>query len=213
MAQGIAVYVQALPSSVGEAPSKNFGDNFEDSEFELSHSSKVALSIAKGFGSHEITAMGHEPVLHEAIARGATSTVSLPFCDNPYEQAKSIPRDLFSKIIIPESVDGPFTGASLAGALISLYGYSFQLVEKEGFSRHAAENSVLLVKDYSSSIAPIDLRRIKLAVEVKIEKHTTVGLLNVSRINPKDMHEELRGEPRDISNAITKRLKRVTLQI
>ena len=83
MAERVLVYVQAMPVVVPHSIKK-----FQDlgmSEFSISHSSKVALSAAKSLGFHEIVALGFPPVLQESLARGATSWVSMPLCDDPLE--------------------------------------------------------------------------------------------------------------------------------
>ena len=204
----LGVYVQALPVSLSNPSStKKFEEQFKDSDFVLSHSSKIALKVAKSLGYHEVCAFGHSSILHEALARGATSAYSVPLFVNVVDQARSIPRDHFSSIVLPENLDGPFTGASLAGALISLYGLSFALWD--GANRHP-ESRVILVKDIDSSDS-IDVRRISQAVATKVETSTVIGQDDVatSSMQGGARHEELTGSMEEISGTIAKRLRRL----
>jgi hypothetical protein len=209
----ILVYVQALPSDVatsGEGSSqraKSFVEHFQNSpEFALTHSSKVALSRALLLGTMDVTAIGYAPVLHEAIARGASTAISVPLCDTPYEQAKSFPEGN-SQIIIGENPDGPFGGASLAGALVALRGYPFRLWDEE--KPEYLENSIVLVKDLLLPTPSIDARRIKRATEEKFDAEAVLGSCRVSSVaGASARYEVISGNPVDLSAPLIKRLRR-----
>jgi hypothetical protein len=204
----IAVYVQALPVTLSDFQSKQgkFGDQLQGASFKLSHSSKIALSVATRSGSHDITAIGHTSVLHEALARGATSVVPVPLFDNPLAQAKSFPASRFSSIIIPENLDGPFSGASLSGAISFLRGMSFTVLENT--NSRLAEDCVILVKDDLKPDA-IDIRRIYGATNVKLRDEAVIGELEVSKHSQDSKkREEIRGDSETVSNLIRRRLRR-----
>jgi len=210
-ARRVGVYVQALPVSLSDPASKerNFAEQFQDANFELSHSSKVALDVARKLGVHDVCAFGHHSVLFEALARGATSIVSLPLHYNPSEQARSIPRDGFSTLVIPENCDGPFSGAALAGAVAMLHNLPLVLIDiPDSVSRTLPKDSILLVKDLVRSDS-IDIRRINPALDVHIEPLPVIGRAEVTFKADEKKHEELKGDARELSASIAKRLRRL----
>ena len=207
---GILVYVQAIPLEQA-GPKRSFEEFFQDSEFEMSYSSKIALTTALKFSTSEITAVGFTPILHEALARGATKAVAVPFCDDALEQAKTLPRG--SMILVGENPDGPFTGASLAGALAHLRGISIHLYEyDEGKKQNAnkfTEGTVMLIKN--GTVAEMDVRKIKQAVETRILIESPVGRLDVERTSREIRHELLSGSTGENVSAISRRLTRVAI--
>ena len=113
----ILVYVQAIPRNVSSGARK-FKD-LSSSEFDLTHSSKAAMAEAQRiFPDAEVTVAGYQAVLPEALSRGASKAVSLPMCQDPLDQAKSFPSaEKYDCIVVGETPEGPFTWASLCGAL------------------------------------------------------------------------------------------------
>ena len=134
----------------------------------MSQSSKAALAFASTLGFHDVVAVGFSPVLREALARGATSCISMPLCDDPLEQASFFPKDNFSHVIIGENSDWVFTGASLAGTLSESRKMRFCLFQ-DGDSIDFPESSIILVKDSGESTSSIDIRRIKSSLEAECE--------------------------------------------
>ena len=133
----------------------------------MSQSSKAALAFGSTLGFHDVVAVGFSPVLREALARGATSCISMPLCDDPLEQASFFPKDNFSHVIIGENSDWVFTGASLAGTLSESRKMRFCLFQ-DGDSIDFPERSVILVKDSGESTSSIDIRRIKASFEASV---------------------------------------------
>lgn len=213
MSGSIAAYVQALPVTLADSQSQKgkFGDMLLGASFVLSHSSKVALSVAKRIGGHDVIAIGHSSVLHEALARGATSAISVPLFDNPLAQARSFPPDQrFSTIVIPENLDGWFSGAALAGAIAVYRELNFSVLEDS----HFTENCVILVRDNSRPDA-IDIRRINGATNVEIkDEEPAIGELEVSKSSQDaKRREEISGDEKSVSNAIARRIRRSIIKL
>jgi len=206
----VLVYVQAIPVGPDGTVERSFEEYFLGAtEFALSHSSKVALSKALLLGTMDVTAVGYAPVLHEALARGASNSISVSVCDTPFEQAKTFPSGDF-EILVGENPDGFFSGASLAGALVALRDYTFRVWDEE--RPEYLGNSVVLVKDLLSPTPEIDIRRIRKASEAKFDAEAAIGR---SRISPtasssSRSNEILTGNPADLSSALKKRLRRST---
>lgn len=208
MSGSIAVYVQALPLALADSQPKNgnFGDLLQGASFVLSHSSKVALSVSTKSGNHDVVAIGQNSVLHEALARGATSAISVPLFDTALAQERSFPDQQFSTIVVPENLDGPFSGASLAGAIAFHRGLSFFVLEDP--NSRLAENSVVLVRDNLKPDA-IDIRRINGATNVKIKVEPAIGELEVSKQSQDaKKREEISGDDRSVSSTIARHLRR-----
>jgi hypothetical protein len=197
----LLVYVQALPSSIGLV--KKFKD-LEDAEFRLSHSSKVALSFASSLGFHEILAAGFAPVSNEAVARGATSVFSLPLCDEPARQAEFFPKEEFTHIIIGESLDWVFSGASLVGVLAHKYNLKAYIAAKE---TKYPERSLILVKDPGAAPEAIDVRRIKGAMEVKLDVKDVQGEVSFQTLEPVRT-EMISGESAEIASSLSRKIRR-----
>ena len=204
----VLVYVQAIPvsSSSGESSrEKSFVEYFQNSaEFTMTHSSKVALEKAQLLGTSDVTAIGYSPILHEAMARGASAGISVPACDTPYRQARTFPQGNF-EILIGENGDGLFNGASLAGALVAMHGYVFRMWGEE--KPEYLENSVVLVKDLLQPTPGIDIRRVKRASEARFEAEAVDGNSRILSI-PSARNEILSGNSKDLSSALSKRLRR-----
>ena len=204
----ILVYVQALPVSVPTSARK-FQD-LESSEFRMSHSSKAALSFAATLGFHEIVAAGFSPILREALARGATSCMTMPLCDDPLEQSSFFPKKRdgsFSHIIIGENPEWAFTGATLAGALAESRKSRIRLFQ-EGDKLEFDEGSITLVKDSGEGLRSIDVRRIKTSSETSVNPDGVLGNSSFSKLEPR-RNESLTGNAKEISSLLSRRIMRI----
>jgi hypothetical protein len=203
----LLVYVQAIPSWIPRG-TKKFKD-LEKAEFRLSHSSKAALSLATSMGFHEIVAAGYALVLNEAIARGATSVVSLPLCDDPVKQAGFFPDENFTNVLIGENVDWVFSGASLLGVLVherNLKG-TLSTLHKDG---KFPEGCVILVKDPGDATVTIEVRRIKDAMEVNPHPEEVLGDVSFSELEAVKT-ETISGEPAEIASALSRKIRRLVV--
>jgi len=174
----------------------------------MSQSSKAALAFASTLGFHETVAVGFSPILREALARGATSCVSVPLCDDPLEQASFFPKNDFSHVIIGENSDWAFTGSSLAGAVSESRKMRFCLF-KDGDSIEFPERSVILVKDSGESTSSIDIRRIKSSSETNVNPEGVLGDATLSKRETK-RSESVSGDVSEIAAILTRRIKRIT---
>ena len=205
VAERVLVYVQAMPVVVPHSIKK-----FQDlgmSEFSISHSSKVALSAAKSLGFHEIVALGFPPVLQESLARGATSWVSMPLCDDPLEQASFFPKNTIFPIIIGENSDWVFTGASLAGVLAESRACNLLLLEKDAYTE-LSDNSIVLVRDSGRNAGNIDVRRIKTSADEELNSQSVLGNSTLSRIEGKKT-EPISGDEDQLVSLLTRKLNRI----
>ncbi|MGI0091926.1 MAG: hypothetical protein ACREBS_09470 [Nitrososphaerales archaeon] len=206
----ILVYVQALPVSI-PGWARKFQD-LESSEFRMSHSSRVALAFASALGFHEIVAAGFPPVLREALARGATSCMSIPLCDDPLEQASFFRKGVesFYHVIVGENPDWVFTGASLAGVLAESHKLRFQLFQ-EGDSLYFKESSIILVKDPGEASQNIDVRRIKSSSEKDVNHEDVLGNSTFSKQEPRK-NELISGDPKEIASFLSRRIRRLVVR-
>ena len=201
----VLVYVQAVP--IGIPTSAKRLQDISDGKFRISHSSRAALALATSLGAKEIVAAGHGPVLPEAVARGASSSVPLPLFDDPLKQAQSFPDDTFSQIVIGENDDWLFSGASLAGILARSRGLKIALHDS-GHQQQFSEGSVIVVRDEGESTPSIDIRRIRDAVTASAGPSQVYGRIVFSKLEePKT--ELVVGSPREISSAVKRKLRRL----
>ena len=203
----VLVFVQAVPTHV---PGVDKFSDLSKAAFSLSHSSKVALNRSKRI-QREFVAIGHSSVLAEALARGATRVFSVPLCDDPFEQAMTFPKDgHWTNVIIGENPDGPFTGASLSGALSALWGWNLSLdnsFDKE--PKPYLPSFIILVKDDIDRAYNIDVRHISHALEQKIPNSDVKGTLQLLKQQVQPRHETLNADsPKEIATSILRRLRR-----
>jgi len=201
----ILVYVQAIPVFV-PGSARKFTD-LETCEFRMSHSSKAALAYTTVDDSAEIVAAGFSPILREAVARGASSTFSMPLCDDPQKQQSFFPRDAnFSSFVIGESPDWVFSGSSLAGVVSVKFGLPLRVRSNQGKLDHG---SVILVLDSGDESTNINVRRIDLAFEAPANPEGVLGESSFRRLEEK-RSEALDGAPDEIALVISRRLRRIT---
>lgn len=206
-ASQIFVYVQAVPIFVASSARK-FQD-LEDSEFEMTHSSKNALSFASSLGAAEIVAVGYPPILREAILRGATRFKAVPLCDDPLQQLSFFPQeDAADHIIVGENFGWVFTGASLAGTMAQRRTKDL-IVCNRGDSPELRKGSVILVRDSGESAGSIDVRRVKNASEASIDPEGVLGSSTLLK-QESGKTEFIGGEPSEVATALTRKLKRLT---
>jgi len=232
----ILVYVQAVPSSV--PPSlKQFSD-LETCDFNMSHSSRVALSFASTLGFSDIVAAGFSPIMKEALARGASSCYSMPLCDDPFDQISFFPTDDFSNIVVGENPDWVFSGASLCGAIIGAKGFDLAPISKE-----LPPNSIMLVPDSGEETSGVDIRRISFSSSSMITASFNAALRGMevprqvkdlgrkdamkdlaSSKNPERVFgssifaksetkrsEQVSGSPKEIVSTLTRRIRRLVI--
>jgi hypothetical protein len=200
----ILIYVQAVPKT--STNPKRFQD-LMNSEFVLAYSSKMAISKAqKFFPESEVTAAGYSKVLPETIARGAHRVISLPFCDDPIEQAKSFPAfDNFDLAIVAENLEGPFTGASLCGALAALRKLDFEIADEPSSFRHR----LILLRDGESFPFEIDVRKINAAFNQEITPSEVRGDSILEKKEPRSSPEFTSGSAAEIAGTFSRRLRRI----
>ena len=201
----LLVYVQAVPNMIPSS-AKSLKD-LAGVKFKMSHSSKTALAIASSIGSKEIVAAGFGPVLSEAVARGASSTVPVPLIDDPLRQAESIPKESFTHILVGESADWFFSGASLAGILARSRGMGVGLFET-GQTIHFKPGSIIVVRDDGDSLANIDIRRINDSITANQDSKEMSGVLTFSKLE-ESRTELVMGNPREVSSGINRKLRRL----
>jgi hypothetical protein len=180
----------------------------EITEFRMSHSSKTALAFAKVLDFPEIVAVGFSPVLREAIARGATSCISVPLCEDPLEQASFFPKGEFSHVIVGENPEWVFTGASLAGIISESRNLRFELF-KEGDSTDFPESSVILIKDSGESALGVDIKRIKDSFEAPVNPEAVLGGSTLLKREQKK-GESLTGEAKEIASTLQRKIRRLS---
>ncbi len=204
----VLVYVQAVPTSIPRS-AKRFG-NIELSEFRMTHSSKVALVRASQIKDSGVVAIGYAAVLNEALARGATSAISVPLCDNPVEQAKFFPQEKSNLILIGENPDGIFSGAALAGALSALRNIPVH-ANYPGHDAHQIDSqkeSILIVNDDGKSLGNVDISRIRKSAESVFNIAGILGRTELMSAEPQSAKQPFKGEPKEIASMILKRLRR-----
>jgi hypothetical protein len=204
----VLVYAQAVPRHIPGGVDK-FSD-LSKATFSLGHSSKAALNRAKRTRK-EIVAIGHSAILAEALTRGAAKVLPVSLCDDPFEQAMTLPKNnRWANVIIGENPDGPFTGASLSGALSAIWGWTLVLdnsLDKE--PEPYPPSSIILVKDDIDQAYNIDVRQIVPALEKKIRHSDVKGTLQLLRQRAEPRHETLNADsPNEIATSILRRLRR-----
>jgi hypothetical protein len=200
----VLVYLQAVPSSITGTP-KKFID-LENSEFRMSHSSKAALAFATKHFEGKIIAAGFSPVLRESVARGATSTLSMPLCDDPQNQLSFFPRkENFACIVVGENPDWVFSGASLCGLIAAKLG--LKVMTSAQFS--AEPDSVILVPDSGEDPANIDIRKISGALEAPANPESVLGD-SFFRKMEESKQESLTGSSKEMTSVVARRLQRIT---
>ncbi len=203
----ILVYLQAIPRTVSSAATKF--EDLSNSEFVLNHSSKIAIAEARRiFPDAEIIAAGYQSVLPEAFARGASKVISLPMCQDPLDQAKNLPAtEKYACIVVGENPDGPFTGASLCGAIAALRKVEFSIGNK--FT--SGLNGILLLREDESASHNIDVRRICTAFEEKIAISEIRGNLSLGKKEVVSGSETVQGSPQEIASTLARRLRRLAV--
>jgi len=173
----------------------------------MSHSSKSAIAFAAKHSSGVIVAAGFSPILREAVARGASSTFSMPLCDDPLEQYTFLPGDQkFSNIVVGENPDWIFSGASLCGVIATKLGYKFCLSKN---AESVEPHSVVLVLDSVEESSEIDIRRIALSMEAPANPEGVLGdssFKKMEEVKP----EMISGTLEELSSVISRRLRRIT---
>lgn len=199
--------MQAIPTAIPSS-AKRFED-LQDSLFEMTHSSKKALSFASALGAGEIIAIGYPPILRDAIMRGATRFISAPLCDDPLQQLTFFPKEeMTGHVIIGENPEWIFTGASLAGA-VSQRNAKRLIVCSTCDSLDLSRRSVILVRDSGANAGIIDIRRVKSASEAGVDPERVLGsstLLKEESRKP----EVVSGQPSEVASVLTRKLRRLT---
>lgn len=207
----LLVYVQAVPKTLPSGVRK-FSD-LSRSEFVLTHSSKTLLANArKLFPLREIASAGYHAILREALARGADKAISLPLCDDPLDQAKSLPTgDLYSHILVGENPDGPFSGASLCGALAALRKMDLSVIDRSSGSEAVHRTGIFLVRDEGPP-NNIDIRRIGYSLKQTFVVSQVRG--NSSLEKGEDSKREVIGadSAQEIAASFSRRLRRLAIQ-
>lgn len=202
------VYVQAIPVSI-PASARKFTD-LEKSEFKLSHSSKIALAVACGLGSSDITAAGFSPILRETVARGASKIHEMPLCDNPQNQSSFFPKAAFDLTVIGENPDWIFSGASLAGLIARRNHLEVKPYSEDKRIDLEESQAVILVPDSGLEGAPpIDIRRIDRSMEVEVNPEGLLGDYLFRKMEERKP-ELLSGSPEESAGVIARRLQRIT---
>lgn len=174
----------------------------------MSHSSEVALGFTSQRGDVELVAAGFPPILREAVARGATSTFSMPLCDDPLEQLSFFPReDRFSTVLVGENPDWVFSGASLAGLISVRMGYNLRV--SSGPRGLLQPNCVILALDSGEEVSNIDVRRIILATADHANPEGVLGNSSFRKLD-ETKPEILTGSPAEMASVISRRLRRIT---
>ncbi|MHB1907258.1 MAG: hypothetical protein ACYCQJ_00140 [Nitrososphaerales archaeon] len=199
----ILAYVQAVPSAIHDSQ-KNFSELNE--RLRMVHSSQALLARMVSM-DEEIVAVGYSQILLEALARGASSGISLPLCDDPLVQAESMREILKSKIriFVGENLDGPFSGAALCGAISSLYDLSLGVVDDPKQS----SDLVVLVRDNGIGAFNLDVRNIEPASKKPIGRSNLIGtsvLRKETRSRSLESHNE-----KETSDIIARKLRRLSL--
>ena len=202
---GLLVYVQAVPDAI-PVSAKRLQD-LSNSKFKMSHSSKTALALATNMGFKEIVAAGYNPILSEAIARGATSVASIPLFDDPIKQADSLPSEPFDHILIGENEDWFFSGASLAGVLARSRKFRFTLAESSKITQYPS-SSVIAVRDEGENSPNIDVRRINESMVRTSGEGEILGNFTFSKIE-ESRTELIVGDSGEIGTAIFRKLRRL----
>lgn len=172
----------------------------------MSHSSKAALALASSF-STDIIAVGFSPILLEAIARGASDVFSVPLCDDPLVQLSFFPKEeRFSNMIIGESPDWIFSGASMCGLISAKLGMNLRVYPGSGA---VDSNYVTLVLDSGEEVSPIDIRRITSSLEVPVNPEGVLGNSGLKKLEERES-EFLKGSSEEIAATISRRLRRIT---
>jgi hypothetical protein len=205
----ILVYVQAIPTSISDK-ARNFKD-LSSSSVRMAHSSKVALDQALKI-SKEVVALGHSSILSEALAHGANEAKALPFCDDPVAQAESMQDSVVESneisILVGENLDGPFSGASLCGALSSIYDLRFSFSSN---GEDASPGSVVLVKDTGTETFNIDIRAIDYATSQKFPESTIVGSSALEKTQrPKTAQLPIELSAKEIATTLSRKLRRLS---
>ena len=173
----------------------------------MSHSSKAALAKASEISSNVI-AIGYPPILREAIARGAKEVLVAPICDDPFLQAQSFGNAVEKYkplILIGENLDGPFSGATLAGVLSIMYDLELSFDHKTEHS-----GAITVVKDDGIGAFGMDIRRIGGAFSVDVPDSKPIGDSSL-QIIPKHNTETIKDQsPREIASTIARRLRRIS---
>jgi hypothetical protein len=205
--QKILVYIQAIPASIPRT-AKKFSD-LEACDFQMSHSSKVALGLASRGASGEIVATGFSPVLNEAVARGASTAFSMPLCDDPLEQLKFFPREeKFSSIIVGESPDWVFSGSSLCGVIATRFGLQLCVHSSD---EKLEGNSVTLVLDSGNEAPNVDVRRISQSAASTVNPEGVLGRSTLKKLEEKKP-ELLTGSVEEVSSVVSRRIRRLNRQ-
>lgn len=206
MSNQIVVYVQAMPLAIASS-SRRFED-LQDSEFEMTHSSKTALSFALSLGSGEIIAVGYPPILRDAIIRGATRFKTVPLCDDPFHQLSFFPEvDNADHIVIGENPEWIFTGASLAGVAAQRMVKRLIICNTRD-SLDLSIGSVILVRDSGTNTGGIDIRRVKSASDASVNSEEILGNSTVLR-QESGRTEVLNGQPTEVGSLLARKLRRL----
>jgi hypothetical protein len=216
----VFVYVQAIPESI-PSRTKSFADLKEaTTSFRMSHSSKVALAMAKNPSTNNVIALGHSSILREALAFRADDVIALPLCDDPLVQAQSIKEQKISEdlqlsiLFVGENLDGPFSGSSLCGALSALLDLNFEIDDlKNVEQRQLVKNgSVVLVRDDGTRAFNVNIRRLGIANSKEFPQSKVVGTNLLDRREPAKNPETISdGSPKEIASTISRRLRRFTV--
>jgi hypothetical protein len=204
MRQEIFVYVQAIPISIPSS-AKGFRD-LAGSQFRISHSSKLVLSRASGISSW-VVAMGHSSVLREALARGATRVIPLPLYDDPVKQTENMKNFIGDSalVLIGENLDGPFSGAALAGVLSSLCNLRL-LIDSD--LKSDLKGSIILLRDPGTEAFNIDVRKIPEASK-EIPVTSVVGNCTLERRSNQIREKPREETPEDVASNVSRKLRRI----
>jgi hypothetical protein len=212
MIQGeVFVYVQAVPLWIPSSIAK-FSE-LSSADFQMTHSSKAALACAlrvSNLTGCKIVALGLAPILGEAIARGASSSISVPLCENSRDQADSLPREGWHYFLVGENRDGFFSGASLVGAMKGegAIHVTEGLRDEEKIAK-LPHGSRIIVRDDGSSLPPVDVRRIRFSEQNKFEASITSSLDGIIRKKRRaESQSTTFGSPEELAVSISRKLRK-----
>ncbi len=111
--------------------------------------------------------------------------------------------------MVGENLDGPFSGASLCGAISGLCDFGFRLYSD--LKAQNVSNSTILVRDDGDGAFNIDIRRIDQAASSAISESSIMGSVSLEK-NQKSAAETVKDQsPREISSMLSRKLRRLTL--
>jgi len=205
--ENVLVYVQAVPVAIPRS-ARTFED-LEQADFQLTHSSKVALAWAAQIPDSEITATGYAPILNEALARGAANAIPVPLCVSVTDQARLLPTGEWLLVVLGENPEGPFEGITFAGTVAEMRNVPC-LIKERSWNYDVSgcpPGSILVLRDDGLVAGRIDVRRIVQSSKAEFEDKKIIGSAQL-KIQDQRTNKPLTGEPQELAETILKRLNR-----